>query len=68
MTDDPMNMEAPDERSRPAGSWERIGDLVALIALVALAAAVLIAVGPDAGAVTTIGVGLFVTWRGAGRR
>jgi hypothetical protein len=49
-------------------SGERILDLVALLVLIALAAVVFTVAGPAAfTAVTSVGVGLFATWRSTQR-
>ncbi|MFD5083438.1 hypothetical protein ACFWOG_12465 [Kitasatospora sp. NPDC058406] len=48
----------------PAPTRERVLDLVALVLLIGLAAAVFILAGPGAvTAVTSVGMGLFATWR-----
>ncbi|WP_111501252.1 hypothetical protein [Streptacidiphilus pinicola] len=48
----------------PAPTHERVLDLVALLVLIALAAAVFTLAGPGAfTAVTSVGMGLFATWR-----
>ncbi|MFE9173566.1 hypothetical protein ACFYNZ_29585 [Streptomyces kebangsaanensis] len=49
----------------PAPIRERVLDLVALLILISLAAAVFMLAGPEAfTAVTSVGLGLFAAWRG----
>ncbi|WP_143203519.1 hypothetical protein [Streptomyces sp. CB01580] len=59
----PAGRQPEDQLSIPA-LRERVLDLIALLILIALAALVFVVAGPAAfTAVTSVGVGLFATWR-----